>query len=178
MKIELPNSYENNNPNILKKIVSDMDKGKNFGYLFRGVVGCGKSYLAEIVMKHLQGYIISANDLCFECKRLLRSSYSYRQAHLYRQHIIFGSEFFLLDDIGSEDSKSESHKYIADAIEQRYLRFKSDKTSGTIITTNLGTEDLRLLYGDRIMDRVFEMCTIMKFKKYSFRTANTEVVEG
>ncbi len=178
MNFELPKDYINNNPNILKKIVFDMKKGNNFGYLFSGVVGCGKTYLAEIIMKHLYGYIISANDLCMEYKQLLRRAYSNKHANTYRKYTLFGSKFFLLDDVGSEAIKDEDHKIISDTIEQRYLRFKSDKISGTIITTNLKTEDLRLLYGDRIVDRIAEMCTVMTFNNHSFRTDKTEVIKG
>ena len=49
-----PKNYEKNNPKILKHIIEDWKKQKQFNYLFTGHVGCGKSYLANIIEYNLK----------------------------------------------------------------------------------------------------------------------------
>jgi len=52
------------------------------------------------------------------------------------------------------------------------------KVTRSIITTNLTGKQIQKLYGVRVIDRLQELYTIMKFKPKSFREEKKEIIEG
>jgi len=87
-------------------------------------------------------------------------------------------KFFCLDDLGAEPDTQSAKELMISIISARYEAYKAAKSDLFIITTNLSSDDLSYRYGDRIVDRITEMCTIMKFKSHSFRQDRREIIEG
>lgn len=81
---------------------------------------------------------------------------------------IVGTGFLIIDDIGPEPKKVNSYgtEYlpIVEAVQVRY-----DAMRPTIITTNLGDQELIDGYGLRVLDRLNEMCEKIAYGGASFR---------
>ena len=189
MKLELPKNYNNNNPNIIKKIEEDMETcaDKGFHYLFQGSVGCGKTYLARIIEYTLvkaeiiesTHYLKSARKIYSSFLETLSSNYTDKGTVLTNlKRSISHSEFLILDDLGDETNTDASHEYFSSALEDRYDYIKKYEYTKSIITTNLKSKDFINAYGSRLFDRITDVYTIMKFKDHSFRQDKLNVVSG
>ena len=51
-QLKPPTGYETNNPKILAQVKKDLAGDAEFHYLFIGVCGCGKTYLAKFFAKN------------------------------------------------------------------------------------------------------------------------------
>lgn len=92
-----------------------------------------------------------------------------------------GNKHNILDDVGNEQLKSiYGVKY--DTVANFILQWHSDKfmdeseTNRLFITTNMTVDQLNERYGKRILDRLFEMCVLVKFHGESKRI--TPVIFG
>lgn len=166
-ELKLPKGYVPNNKNIIAHIKNDIANNRNFHYLFTGKAGCGKTYLSKIISECvlLNWDIIDARKIY---KRYIRSldnagELNWIESKARVKNLIF-------DDVGAEFPNTESaHGFIGDLIEIRYEAFKRGSAKRTIYTTNLGDKELNEVYGSRVVDRLYEMVTIMVFKDISFR---------
>lgn len=184
MKLDLPDGYQKNNPNIIDRIESDLDEDRNFHYLFTGKVGSGKTYLARIIYVSFQRqtqerwYSAKIRDTY---KRYLEVSDLQRDRSklVNRIEAPFIARNTVLDDLGYESPATEAaHEYISGLLDKRYDRWTQELCDRTIITTNLSGDQIADVYGNRTMDRLEEMCTIMKFNDESFRRKDREIVTG
>lgn len=178
-KLQLPSWYKNNNPNIIKHIESSIRAG-NSHFLFQGVVGCGKTTLAKMVYNQIpkrnDDYLykvryLNVRELSKRYHHIFYSSYVDKANQIRSLEFSLSPSYVVLDDIGTELDIDLDHKFIGDIIEDRYERIKAEHlfTPLTILTTNLSGEELRNYYGDRVVDRICEMCVICKFTPKSFR---------
>ena len=73
-------------------------------------------------------------------------------------------DLLVLDDLGAEKSSEW-------AIEKLFLIFEKRValSKHTFFTTNLSSEDINSVYGPRIVDRLIEFCSWVKFEGTSFR---------
>ena len=188
MNLVYPESYKKNNPKILSRIVRDMKENNNFHYLFVGNVGSGKSLLARLIANAYDNisnpfdkfHIIEAREVYY---KYLNEINSFRNVGPIITGIeeYMASQRLIFDDIGNEKPGTDSaHEYIGTQIERRYDHIKNnpDKHTQTIITTNLNNKEMWNLYGSRVVDRVQEVFTIMRFKPYSFRKEKREIIDG
>ena len=128
------------------------------GLLLTGSAGCGKTSLARCIrrMLGLDGYSLyycgSEEDL-----KELRSN---------TLELCNGS--IVIDDIGVEETKKNFGNVedtVGVFIQTYHLRGK-----GRFIgTTNMNAKDLGVKYGSRIVDRLLEMCVVMRFDGASKR---------
>jgi len=177
--------YQNNNPNILSRIKSDIRSGKEFHYLFVGKVGTGKTLLAREIYKqfrnqnpNIEHSFSRARELYRHYLSVMMSSYTDKGDAIKRAIRCFRSQFAVLDDIGAEKPRTEaSRMFIEDILEDRY-DFAKMYPCCSIITTNLTGEEIGQLYGHRVLDRLHEIFTIMVFNDHSFRQDHTEIIEG
>ncbi len=74
----------------------------------------------------------------------------------------------IVDDLGAEPSNvkvyGSDYYPIVDLINERY-----DKMSTTVFTTNLSMVDISNYYGDRIADRLTEVCEVLIYSNDSYR---------
>jgi len=175
----LPKNYENKNPKILSHIHKDIKDNSKFHYLFMGVVGCGKTHLAELIAKHYNDFrFVECRSIYDDYLRVMNGNFSDQsEAIARRQNVLRGKNVFF-DDIGDERNTETAHYFIGSLIEDRYNWIKKGLAGSTILTTNLNIEQLGELYGHRVVDRIREMFVIMKFNKYNFRARKKLVIEG
>lgn len=177
---KLPKNYVNNNPNIIKRIEHDIKVNKEFHYLFIGVVGSGKTYLATSLSKTMEGVkYLSARQVYRDYLNIMMSDFTDKVSALNKKIHCMRGKYVILDDLGAEKPKTESSRaFMEEILEDRYEWIKKKLAICTIITTNLTGKEITSLYGNRVLDRLHEVFTIMKFNKYSFRNANVEIIEG
>ena len=192
-KFKIPAEYDDRNINKIKVQLEGIVNEGNFHFLFLGPVGCGKSYLAQIIYK----YWLKSKDQN-KCTYLdSRDVYSDYLFHISfnspdKANLLFEDRsvlrrfnFVVFDDIGTETPSTQAaHDFIRYLIEDRYKYAKTNTHSATILVTNLpldsqnDTDSLRNLYGDRVVNRLFEMCVIVKFGCHSFRMDNKRILKN
>ena len=78
------------------------------------------------------------------------------------------ASFLIVDDLGAEPPNIKvfgSNKYpLVDLITERY-----DNMNATIFTTNLTPENLSRYYGERVADRLNEVCERIIYQGDSYR---------
>ena len=188
--LQLPEGYENLNPNIINRVKSDLKNAKQFNYLFLGLVGAGKTYLAKIIYKqfyrlnHLENSssFLLARDVYQEYLAVLNSNFVDKSTAIRKRLNCFKDSFSVLDDLGAETPNTDASKsYMADIIERRYEYWQENPKyiAGSIITSNLKTgQEIGEMYGHRLLDRLHEMYTIMIFTNHSFRNKKAEIIKG
>ena len=188
----LPQDYQRNNPNILKRIDEDRASNGSYHYLFIGNAGCGKTVLATLLAhdyaRRLKGtsmdapYFVKVRTFYREYLSLLNSNYTDVYAAMKGRENKFKSRYAIIDDIGDErPSTPSANEYIGGMLEERYDYIKTCEAKKTpcwtIGTTNLNQKQLMEKYGSRVVDRIEEMFTIMKFKDTSFRRKKREIIK-
>ena len=184
LSLILPKDYSENNPDIIKRIRGDIASGFNYHYLFRGIPGAGKTYLATAIAKvYYQDpeirykYVSSPSiyrDYLGALKTGGRGAYSDIR---YDERPFDAARSLLFDDIGDESPKTAAaYDYVVQLLIRRYNSIKRGDALHTIFTTNLSGSQMIDLYGPRAVDRIDEVFTIMEFKEFSFRHKKQEVV--
>jgi|TARA_R100001530_G_C4279513_1_gene145209 DNA replication protein DnaC len=169
--------YEQNNPNILKDIITNLEEGNPFHYLFTGVVGCGKTYLTRMIMR---ATLVTPRSERWEMIKVIKfykrylsyitSEYSDKWSSVDSHNRTINTKLLAIDDLGDEKpSTSAAHDYFSGLIEMRYDYIYTHPESRTIISTNLNGNQIIKMYGSRAFDRLQEYFVICKFKPVSFR---------
>lgn len=159
--------YQNDD---LKRFESAVAVSKNFvagfskhyqNLFFYGTVGTGKSFLSGCVARELlaQGYSViyfSANGLFEQL-----ASYSFNtkmKESLYNFYKdLYNCDLVIIDDLGTEVTNSFVTSQLFGLLNERHLRQKA-----TIISTNLGLEELRDRYSDRVFSRITSNYSLCK----------------
>lgn len=121
--------------------------------IFYGTVGTGKSFLSGCIAKELleQGCSV----IYFSAIGLfnLLAQYSFQsndKEMLYKTYEdLYNCDLVIVDDLGTEVTNSFTNSQFFSFINERHLRRKA-----TVINTNLGIEDLRNRYSERILSRL------------------------
>ena len=144
--------------NFKKAIESSLSFIKNFhcdytNLLFYGTVGTGKSFLSKCIAKEIleQGYSVIYFSSIGLFNMLAQYSFDTNNKEmLYKTYEdLYNCDLVIVDDLGTELSNSFTNSQFFSFINERHLRKKA-----TIITTNLGVEDLKIRYSDRILSRL------------------------
>lgn len=77
-------------------------------------------------------------------------------------------KYLLLDDIGREQAKVSVYGRLIKPLES-VVNSRYEKGLNTIYTTNLGMEEIRKYYGDRVFSRLQESCKIIEVNGKDFR---------
>lgn len=121
-----------------------------------GTVGSGKSTLAKAVSAAVSGG--------YAAMRATEANWIKPEELAARA----GAKWLLIDDLGTEQADirqyGNSVSPIAEILMERY-----DRMLPTVITTNEPESAFAGIYGDRIADRLREMCTIIVMEGESFR---------
>lgn len=142
-------------------------KKEGLGMLITGGVGNGKSYFSfsianELLKKGVPVVCISINGLL----ERIRETYNTmgKEGEWQVIGILKNAELLVIDDLGTEQNTEWSASKVFTIIDNRYRN-----KLPTIITTNLGIDLLNDRYGERTVDRIIEMCTVIEHKGESLR---------
>jgi len=178
-KFSLPKNYTKNNPLIIEEIKQNFESMR-FGYCFLGKVGCGKTYLSEIIITQIRKFFLDKKTEGSVADRYSLSSVN--AEFLYKKYLQEPKSFkfnakadiLFIDDVGAGFDTEAYRKFIGWIIKERYVAFKRKKEGDvfvTLLTTNLNINKIMEFFGDRVFDRIVEMTTFMNFKNDSMRTS-------
>lgn len=130
------------------------------GLILRGPTGTLKTSLAVAVMQtclasgHEARFLTAADlvDSFFSARNMPPDEWAALDAKLRRTPLL------VIDDLGSEWSEGWIMTRLDSFFAERYNRKRS-----IIITTNLGTDQMRSRYTERIIDRLRATCRIITF---------------
>jgi DNA replication protein DnaC len=153
---------------IVKDYAANLQRNINngSGIILVGPVGTMKttmavSVLRELIDKRDAGYFIPMVSLL----DMLNQSRDRHDGSLYKlEQRIRTTQLLVLDDLGAEYDHTWVQAKVDAIITERYNRMKS-----TIITSNLGRDEIRDRYQQRIFDRLKETSIIVTFKGKSQR---------
>ncbi len=152
MNIDQPEEY-------IKKFI-EFSKNPCGMMLLAGKNGTGKTFSAEAIFNnchiplHLEKLFYTQADLFFKWQKDQREWGS--ADYLYNR--IQEAKLFVIDDLGTRTPSDSFKDYLYAILDKRY-RNRHDR--GTIITTNLNSEQLREMFGDAIVSRI---CSHQLFK--------------
>lgn len=159
--------YQGEDLELFKRAVKkSLEFTKNFSdtyqnIVFYGTVGTGKSFLSGCIAKELldRGFSVvyfSATGL-FEL--LARYSFDIKaKESLYNFYKdLYNIDCVIIDDLGTEVTNSFVTSQLFSCLNERNTRKKA-----TIISTNLGLEELRDRYSDRVFSRITSNYTLCK----------------
>lgn len=139
--------------------------------LLVGGFGTGKTHYASAVMKSLmaeavvQGVKFDAKFLkYYEFVRSIQAGYGSGTA----DSIMNGYrnvDLLVLDDFGDGNSESEDRMRLA----YELLDHRCDALKRTIITSNLDSEVMKDVYGERTTERIHAMCRVSKIAGRNYR---------
>jgi DNA replication protein DnaC len=160
----------------------DIVKAENYGVLFHGCAGCGKTYAAFAIANELGRHGQTAMAISVSrIFRIIQDSYSRHgdmgsESEIEILNAISDVDLLVLDDLGVENKTHWAYEKLYSLIDARYQAKKP-----IIITTNFEIdalhENLRIIdrksggrdISDRIYNRVLEMCSFIKVKGESWR---------
>lgn len=141
-----------------------------FGVIFLGMSGNGKTTLLNALqqaVRYLSHIGILPEDTGIriaDAKRIATAAKSSSHFQAYAD-----TPLLAIEDVGREPAELLDYgnvlSPIADIIEYRY-----DAQLFTLLTTNLNPREIRERYGERIADRLNEMCDKIVFTHSSYRT--------
>ncbi|MDE7270080.1 MAG: ATP-binding protein [Acetatifactor sp.] len=145
---------------ICKDFVRDF--GQDYRNLFfYGTVGTGKSFLSGCVAGELlkQGYSVIYFSSAALFDTLARYTFDTKMKEtLYNFYEdLYNCELVIIDDLGTEVTNSFVASQLFSCLNERHLRQRA-----TVISTNLGLEELRDRYSDRIFSRITSNYTLCK----------------
>lgn len=177
--------FDKKNNHIITAISEEILTGK-FSYVFMGNVGTGKTFMAEHIIKKLKKIYpdknvktYNARELYNDYLRIISSNPTDKADAINKRLNALRGDIVLLDDLGTEPitDSGGSQQFFAGIIDNYYIWFKKNFDSALIITTNLNGTMIKDRYGDRILDRFYEIFTICKFRDGSYRRKNIKVIE-
>lgn len=126
---------------------------------FYGDTGIGKTFLSNCVAKELmdQGHSV-IYFTAFQLFDILGKGVFRRSEDAIAAHQnIFDCDLLIIDDLGTELANSFTTSQLFLCLNERILRKKS-----TIISTNLGMNELADIYSERVFSRILSNYTLIK----------------
>lgn len=128
---------------------------------FYGTVGTGKSFLSGCIANELlkKGYSVIYFSSLGLFDTLSRYSFDVksRDSLVDFYEDLYACDLLIIDDLGTEMTNTFVASQLFSCLNERHLRKKS-----TIISTNLGLEELRDRYSDRIFSRIVSYYDLFK----------------
>ena len=127
-------------------------------YLY-GDTGIGKTFLSNCIAKELldRGHSVIYFTAFQLFDRLSKGVFTRDEEALLSHRNIFDCDLLIIDDLGTELSNSFTTSQLFLCINERILRQKS-----TIISTNLGMNQLADIYSERVLSRISSNYTLLK----------------
>lgn len=134
--------------------------GDDFSNLyFYGDTGIGKTFLSNCIAKELmdQGYSVIYFTAFQLFDILSRGVFKKEEDAIAAHRNIFDCDLLIIDDLGTELTNSFTTSQLFLCLNERILRKKS-----TIISTNLGMNQLADIYSERVLSRISSNYTLIK----------------
>lgn len=178
-KLVLPEGYVNNNKVITDDIIQELknEKGER-AFLFAGGVGCGKTYLSQIIAETVipekfrawGNYLFTTTTNIWEDAKK-----GYAANRPYEPRI---PPYYILDDLGAEDNTDASQEFVHNHLLKVYDRWKQGGFRLLIVSTNLGFEEITSRYTSRVESRFYEMFRLYRFDDKDFRKKKMRLVSS
>lgn len=140
------------------------------GLLITGITGSGKTHCVYAIRKVLNDWGDEPNiskvenwvDFLFELKERMSS----KEGGGLRNTInsLISPKYVFIDDLGAENDTNWGREMLYLVINGIYIKEKI-----LFLTTNLTMEELSKQYGDRIVDRLSELCEIVAMPDHNYR---------
>ena len=136
------------------------------GLLFQGTIGSGKTTL----MYAMYGlYKQFASPVIYTTACELHNQFKHQlEKDASRYEEFLKAKYLFLDELGSEPERCQSYGTDYTPV-QNLISYRYDRKLPTIVTTNLADDKILDRYGPRMMDRINEMFSILRFKGDSYR---------
>lgn len=154
----------------MQEYVNQFPDAKTHNFVFSGKCGSGKTFLCQIIASELQkkGYssvFISATEINEKFLKIHFTPYSERPDYM---SALISCDFLVIDDLGTEPIYNKiTVEYLLALISERLFRNKH-----TIITTNLGQDEILARYSERFFSRITEkrQSAFISFEDNNFRS--------
>jgi DNA replication protein DnaC len=180
-ELVLPEGYVKNNTVIIDDITKQLKDPKgDRAFLFAGGVGCGKTYLSQIIAD-----IVIPKKFRTGGNYIFTDSYKvWEQAkHCYTHYLNVNNEimlapYYILDDLGAEDNTEASRSFMHNHLLKVYNRWRHGGFKLLIVSMNIGFEDIRERYTDRVESRFYETFRLYRFTDRDFRKEKVRLVSS
>ncbi len=152
------------------------------GLYLAGVAGCGKTFTAAAIANseiagwyyensddYRHGFLGNPTRIMFtstiDMLAAIRAAYDSDDDAQDVINKYSGAKLLVLDDVGTEKLTEWAYERIFEVIDHRY-----NEELQTIITSNLAPKQLKSALGDRLLDRIREMCRFVTITEPSQRT--------
>ena len=142
------------------EFVADFDHTDTFSNLYLyGDTGIGKTFLSNCVAKELldRGHSVIYFTAFQLFDILSKGVFEKDEDALAAHQNIFTCDLLIIDDLGTELSNSFTTSQLFLCLNERILRKKS-----TIISTNLGMNQIADIYSERVLSRISSNYTLLK----------------
>jgi DNA replication protein DnaC len=159
------------NSSIIEYLISiTTGKAPKRGLILHGTVGTGKTLLLILWIEFRTIFLENSKPDLGMLNGLRSTEYCfYTSGDLIREFNKEGHEFFnykhgdilILDDIGEQaeiNNFGTKINLLSEMITSRYSQFKQDSTLELYATTNLISNQLKNVIGERAFSRLYEMC--------------------
>lgn len=143
-----------------RAFISGFNKGGEAANLcFYGNTGIGKTFLSNCIAKELmdEGHSVIYFTAFQLFDILSKGVFDKDEDALIAHRNIFDCDLLIIDDLGTEFSNSFTTSQLFLCLNERILRNKS-----TIISTNLGLNQIADLYSERVLSRITSKYTLIK----------------
>ncbi len=153
--------------------------GVTTGLVLIGGVGCGKTFMVShiansvinfiVMLQHNQYLVPHYNKQLEQSYDLVLFTNALDMFENLREHSYLIRDYkenylLILDDLGAEKSSEWTREKLFEIIDYRY-----NELLPTLITTNCIPEELKEKVGDRVYDRLREMCVLVPINTKSQR---------
>lgn len=153
----------------IKTVVSWLnDKTAKSSLLICGGVGCGKSTMMNAIYRTIKSYTKQTNGYIEDIKAVKAQNIMEVFVDGITKTHYYYAKWLFIDDLGCDspiiNNYGTKKTPMSDLLCERY-----NNQLPTIITTNLSFEDIKKIYGERLSDRITEMCNKIIYKNKSYR---------
>ena len=136
------------------------------GLLFQGTIGSGKTTLMYAMYFFFKD---TATTEIYTTACELHNQFKHQlEKDASRYEEFLKAKYLFLDELGSEPERCQSYGTDYTPV-QNLISYRYDRKLPTIVTTNLADDKILDRYGPRMMDRINEMFSILRFKGDSYR---------